>query len=246
MSTPIFPNTDQILTVIFQDLPDGVYADDRADHADPAFRSNSSSELRAHARVLAILYENLLDINSDKFISSVTQEGLAAWEKDLFIEAQDGAQPYAIRQQNLLAKYRANGGISLPAIRAIISAILTPLGLSFQILPYCGQSNGVINGAWVLDESSLGLSTWLAALDPLKGAGLDAGITPLDCSLDYAGANITQSSLVEIQKTAYSYEVQIFGNADASTLFLLDKQLTNFEPARSTHIITNNTAVPAI
>lgn len=246
MSKPLFLNTDQILSVLMAELPDGVYAEDRADHADPAERSYSSSELRAHAQVLANLYENLLAINSDKFLTTVTEDGLAAWEKNLFIEAQDASKPYAIRQQNLIAKYRANGGISLPAIQSIVAAILDPLGLPFQILPYCGQSNGVINGAWVLDESSLGLSTWLAALDPLNGTGLGAGETPLDCDLDYGAAGITQSELVEIQQTAYTYEVQIFGNADSSTLFLLDKQLTAFEPARSAHVISNNVPVPVI
>ena len=244
MSSPIFPNTEQILSIIFQEIPNGVYAEDRADNTDVTLRSNSSSELRAHAQVFADLYQNLLDIDSDKFLSTVTPDGLSPWEADLFSSVQDSSQSYATRQQNLLAKYRYQGGISLPIIRTLIANLLTPLGLVFQILPYCGQFNGVINGAWILDESSLGLSTWLAALDPLIGTGLGVGEIPLDCSLDYAAAGITESELVDIQATAYTYEVQIFGNASAPTLSLLDQLLTAYEPARSTHIISNNVPVP--
>jgi hypothetical protein len=244
MSQQIFLNTEQILSLMFTELPEGVYATDRADDPDPNKRSVSSSELRAQAMVLSALYQNLLGINSDKSITTVTEDGLASWEMDLFASAQDGSLGYAVRQQNLLAKIRANGGISLPAIQSIVSAILTPLGLPFQILPYSGQSNGTVTGSWVLDESVLDVSTWLASLDPLIGTGLGVGETPLDCNLDYAAAGISQSDLVSIQMTAYTYEVQIYGNADAATLALLDRQLTALEPARSTHVITNNAAEP--
>jgi hypothetical protein len=191
MTAPFFPDVEQILTILMGELPDGVFASDRADDPNPDNRSYTSSELRAHAQMLANLYSNLETIYLDKFVTTVTPTGLASWEKDFFASAQDGSLPYATRQQNLLAKVRANGGISLPAIASVISGILTPVGLTFGIFPWNGQYNGTTYGAWILGFSELGLDTYLAELDPLTGTGVGVGETPLDCSLNYAAAGIT-------------------------------------------------------
>lgn len=245
MSSQIFPDEEQILTILMGELPEGVYAADRANDPNPDKRSVSSSELRAHARLLAMLYSNLEIINEDKAITTVSPTGLSNWEKELFATAQDSSLDYMTRQQNLLAKRRASGGISLPAIRAVAAGILTPAGLTFAILPLNGQSNGTDTGAWILGVSSLGEDTYLAELDPLIGTGLGLGQTPLDCSLDYAAAGITAQQLAQIQATAYTYEVRIYGHADANTLAVLDSQLTALEPARSTHIIMNDATPPS-
>lgn len=216
---------------------------DRADDPDFEKRSYSSSELRTAAQIFSDMYFNLSKINADKSAQTVTLEGISLWEKDFFIEAQDSSLSFQSRKQNLIAKIRANGGISLPAIRDILSAILTPLGLSFDILPYSGQFNGSIYGGWIFEQSQLDLDTFLSFLDPLIGAQLNH--TALDCNLDYVAAGLTQQEMIEIQQTAYTYEVRIFGNASTVTLNLIDKQLTALEPARSTHVIRNN-AIGAI
>jgi hypothetical protein len=230
--------------MVFSELPDGVYADDRADDPDFNKRSVSSSELRAHAQLFANLYSNLKDTNDDKFLQSVTPDGLAPWERELFSSVQDSMQSYEIRRANLISKLRSTIGISLPAIKAIVDGILTPLGLAFEILPYGGQDNGNVTGAWVLGVSPLGLSSYLSFLDPLNGETRDPLLTALDCDLDYAAAGLTLSQLQMIQLNAYAYEVQIYGNADATTLSLLNKRLTEQEPARSQHIIRNNATLP--
>lgn len=242
MSAQIFPDVQQIMELLLAELPNGVYATDLADDPNSDRRSFTSSELRAHAQLLANLYSNLNDINSDKAITTVTPEGLAPWELELFAAAQDASLSYMTRQQNLLAKIRANGGISLPAIDTIVHGVLDPVGLPFVILPYSGQTNGSYTGAWVLDYSPLDEGTYLTLLDPIIGAQTD--FVPLDCSLDYAAAGITAQELADIQATAYTYEVRIFGVADQATLNLLDRQLTALEPARSTHVITNNAPEP--
>lgn len=233
MSSPIFLSVEQVLDLYFAELPDGVYATDRADSPDLEKRSYSSSELRAHSEMVAVLYENLQTINQDKFISTVTNDGLTSWERDLFAEAQDSSQPYNVRQQNLLAKARATGGISRPVITSIISGVLTPQGLAFDVIPLCGCNGGV----WILEVSRLDIDTFLSIADPLIGANPSA---PLDCDLDYVAAGITLAQLQAIQTTAYTYLVKIYGVADATTLALLDRLLTQFEPARSTHILVNN------
>lgn len=222
------------------ELPEGVYAEDRADDPDPSKRSYTSAEMRAFAILMAELYENLDNVYRDKFLTTVTPDGLPEWEHDLFSSAQDSSLSFDTRKQNLLAKFRSKGGISLPAIQSVVASILTPLGLAFDILPYSGQTNGALTGSWVFETSTLGDDTFLADEDPLLGAGRGLGIVPLDCSLDYAAAGITANDLLEIQETAYTYAVRIFGIASAQTLSLLDAQLTANEPARSTHVIFNN------
>ena len=249
MAAPIFPGVEDILDLIFAELPDGVFATDRADDVDFDKRSFSSSELRAHAQMFANAYELLSQTYQDKFISTVTEAGLNPWEKDLFATSQDSSLSFTRRQQNLLSKLRSIGGISLPAIRSVVDGILTPQGLTFAILPYSGQSNGVDNGAWLLGVSALGAGTYLSGADPLIGARQDPGYTPLDCSGNYAAAGLTADQYAAIQQTAYAYEVQIYGLADNATIALLDKQLTALEPARSTHYIRNNVSTfvdPAI
>jgi hypothetical protein len=233
MTKQYFPTVEEILSIILAELPAGVFAEDLADDPNENLRSYSSSELRAHAQLLADAYENLFDINRDKFITTATSQGLTKWEKGLFATAQDSSLTDEQRRQNLLAKLRSAGGINYPTIRNIVAGVLG--SLDFDILPYSGS----YGGAWILDESSLGLNTWLSKIDPLYGYLLDN-------ALDYTSAGITQQMMIDMQEVAYTYEVRIYGNADASTLANLDSQLTQFEPARSTHIIRNNYVRPVI
>lgn len=244
MAQQLFLDVESLLSILIGELPEGVFATDRADDPDPDKRSYSSVELRAMSIMLGTLYENLENIDANKFITTVQPDGLPAWERDLFAAVQDSMLSFSVRQQRLLSQLRAIGGINFPTIKAIVDAILTPLGLPFQILTYCGSGPDPITGAWILGLSALGLDTFLALEDPLLGTGLGPGLTPLDCDLDYAAAGLTAQDLANIQATAYTYEVQIFGNADAQTLALLDKQLTAKEPARSTHVIRNNAPGP--
>lgn len=61
---------------------------------------------------------------------------------------------------------------------------------------------------------------------------------------NYENAGLTLAEFQQIQRTAYTYEIQIFGIASAGTLSTLDQTLTQLEPARSTHVITNNAPPP--
>lgn len=236
MSEPIFLDIEKVMDILMAEIPDGVYASDRADDPDPNKRSYSSSELRAHATLLANLYANLNGIWDDKFLTTVTAAGLTPWEKQLFATLQDSGQSFQTRKNNLLAKFRATGGISYPAIESLIQSILDPVSLTFDLVTWgCGSGGG---GAWILDFTPLDVETYLASRAPLTGARQD--LTPLDCDLDYAAAGLTAQDLIDIQSTAYTYEVRIHGNADAATLNTLDIALTEAEPSRSTHVITNN------
>lgn len=238
MSQPIFPSIEQILDVLMAEMPEGVYAEDRADDPNPDNRSYSSTEIRAHAQLLANLYSNLQGVNEDKTISTVTPTGIGMWETVLFQAAQDSSQPFDVRKANLLTKFQSTGGISYSYINALVHGILDPLGIAFDLVNWSGFNNG----AWVLDVSELDVGTYLTNEDPLLGA--NQALTPLDCNLDYAAAGLTAQDLLNIQETAYTYEVRIYGNASAATLALLDQTLTRSEKAGSTHVITNNAPLP--
>lgn len=225
------------------ELPAGVYAEDLANNTNPNLNSSSSAELRSHANLYATVYETAEDVYNNFFITTLQPDGIGQWEVDYFGAIQDASQTFAQRQSNLSAKFRATGGLSLPYINSLISSLLTPLGLTWAILPLSGQVNeNGDTGAWILGYSSLGQNTYLAALDPIVGEMMN--YTPLDCNLNYADAGLTAEQLVDIQTTAYQYEVRIYGNASATTLTMLDNLLTKYEPARSDHVILNNAAPP--
>lgn len=238
MSDAIFLNVEQTMDILLGEMPRDLYASDRADSSDLNKRSYSSSEIRAHAQMFANLYSNLDDIEENKFVTTLNVNGISKWEKQLFPFAVDSSQPFDTRKQNAVTKYRATGGISNAYINALVHSVLDPLGLAFDISSYCGMNNG----GWILDNTPLDVGTFLAYLDPLFGAQQDH--VPLDCDLDYVAAGITAQDLLDIQTTAYTYEVRIYGNADAMTLSSLDQLLTRSEKAGSTHLIINQFPLP--
>lgn len=219
------------MNLILSELPEGVYPDDLADSADFDSRSYSSAELRAHATLLSALYENLSLIYSDKFLTSQTEGSVTEWERQLFATLQDQTLDFKTRQARLIAKFRAQGGLSHQALRNIVAGVLN---LEFELSPWSGP----FNGAWVLDESELEMGTYLTSLDPLQGQRV--GYYALDCDLDYEASGLTLQDLTDIQESAYRYELRIFGHADDMTLSTLDIVLTHFEPARSQHLILND------
>lgn len=232
-----FLSEEQNLDLLIAELPEGVYAVDRADDPNPAKRSYSSSELRAASRLEAMVYENLRLIYLDKFISTATEVGITQWERDLFKDPQDTSLDLEVRRAKALGKYRQIGSISLPAIVSVIHSVLDPVGIPFIVRSSCQTSEDEGTPSWVFEVSLLGFDTYLADGDPLAGAVVT---NPLDCDLDYIAAGLTLAQFLAIQNTAYSYEVLLLGVADAQTLTLLDRRLTESEPARSTHHIINN------
>lgn len=231
---PTFLNEEQNFSLIMSELPDGVYATDRADNPDPNKRSWSSSENRSWAKSFTDIYSNMKLVYLDKFITTASADGIALWEAVLFDAPVDATLDLETRRARCLAKYQYMGGISYPVIYALVASILTPIGVTFDIVTLNGARPG---GAWIFEVSHLGLDTYLVPMDPIRG---NENNQALDCSLDYAGAGLTQQQLTDIQNTAYTYLVRITGTADPTTLAFLDQQLTALEPARSTHFIINN------
>jgi hypothetical protein len=234
-----FLTAEELVDLFLAELPKGMFSEDRADDADPAKRSISSSEIRVMMQLLADLYSNLEAIYDDKFVTTLSADGARRWEREVFPFAVDSSQPLSIRRANILTKLRATGGISLFIIDSIVNTIVSVEGLGYEIVTWSGfaQSSTEGAGAWVFEEGLLDRDTYLTATDPILGAQI---ANPLDCSLDYAAAGLTLDQLQGIQATAYTYEIRILGNASTSLLARLDDQLTQYEPARSTHYVFNN------
>lgn len=232
---PKFLTEDESFDIMQGELPQGVYAADRAKAADATKRSWSSSELRAWAKLTYYAYAALAQVYDNKFISYANEEGIARWEKDLLFYGGDGTLMLEERRAVLLAKVRATGGLSYTAINALVGGVLEPLGFSWDIVGL----NGFRGGAWMIDtQSRIDRDTFLAAGDPLRGAVIGSA---LDCDLDYAAVGITAEQLEGIQQAAYTYVVRILNDTlPDSVLAFLDLLLTTFEAARSTHLIVQN------
>jgi hypothetical protein len=235
--SPVYGNLEQLFDLIASELPEDMFSQDRANSPDPTKRSVTSSEVRDYATILNDLYTQLLQVSADKTASTASMAAIARWEKMLFAEPQDQSQPDLTRVNNVLAKIRALGGISYAVIYLIVSALFEGSGLTFQISPFSWADN---EGTWVLDVSPLDVGTYLSSGDPILGTRRDSPYVPLDDNLDYVAAGLTLEQLLGIQATAYTYELRIFGTASATLLAILDRKLTEVEPARSTHVIRNN------
>jgi hypothetical protein len=214
-------------------MPPGLYSADTAKNANTALNAWTSSEARAWAMLFTDAYASLLAIWNNKFVTLADASGIQRWEIMVFGSPQSATLSLTQRRNAVLAQLQYQGGINYAIIYAAVYALLNPLGFTFVIQTY----NGAVPGsAWILGTSLLGLDTYLAPCDPIKGT---AG-TPLDCSLDYAAAGLTAAQLASIQQTAYTYAVKITGTATDATIAQLDTILTKLEGASRTHQIVNN------
>lgn len=112
-----------------------------------------------------------------------------------------------------------------------------PNGLTDRILVNAGISGaGIPTGTTVL---SVGANS----ITMSQNATVSATEVEIQVQ-NYIVGGISLSELQSIQRTAYTYAVYIYGDADATTLSALDQILTRIEPGGSTHEIFNNAAPP--
>ena len=114
MANLLFLDVSQCLQVILGEMPAGLFATDFADHPDVNQRSYSSAEIRAVATLYALLYSNLAGIWESKFLTLVQPDEIGNWEAELFTSPADATLPFQTRQQNIITKFRATGGLSYP------------------------------------------------------------------------------------------------------------------------------------
>ena len=240
MANPIFLNVEQALSILQSELPNGVYASDRADNPNIEKRSYSSSELRTVAQIYSELYNNLQTIYEDKFLTTVQPDALTSWESNLFLTPQDSNLPFATRQANLITKYRATGGISYIYIYNLVASILNPVGLTFALISYSGNPIG----AWRLEVSELDLNTYLSEIDPIVGA--IAGKYNLDCHFeintngDLANGDPTVTGLIEEVTTNIQIGAGIVGTGIPSGTTVLSKSTTSLVMSQNATLTQNS------
>lgn len=244
MAAPILPSVEQLVDLFMAELPEGMFALDRADALlvdgvtpDPSRISVSSADIRAQMTLLAVAYANLTLIYFNKFAQNATDDTIGRWEKQVFGVLQDSSQPLSVRVANVVAQISSNAGISGPAIETLLTPLFANASLAFSVAPWNGTGG---EGGWILGQTALGAETYVNKIDP----NLPSANAPLTNALDYAASGLTLAQLQDIQAVAYTYDVRIYGNADSTFLAKLDVLLTRIEPARSAHNVLNNCPLP--
>lgn len=252
-----FLTQSEVYRMIQRELPAGVYA------TGSATGSYTCADDGAFSQVIETLYSNLSTIY-DNYFPGYCLERIADWEITVFGVVGSAFVGVTERKQNVLDKLQEEAGISIPVITDKIartfakedlisqgSSVATPdwlldlnyldvdtyVGFRDPLVPFSTLQFDLVSwacgGGWILDESALDVDTYLSGLDPARGVGLD-------CDLNYAALGLSADDLLQIQATAYTYEVRIHGTADQTFLDYLDAQLKQIEPARATHYIYNN------
>jgi Uncharacterised protein conserved in bacteria (DUF2313) len=228
----IFLQAQDAYRLIQRELPEGVYADGNPS----AFYTTAS--VYAKAVQIAKAYENLENIYINMFPQDA-DERLVDWEIKAFGYELDASLTLAERRQAVVDKLRQHPGINRLAISDIVLTALGP-NIQFAIIDWNCMGGGGGPGVWILDESQLDINTYLgsarmSAITSFTHPGADF------CTTDpLSEFGITPEEWALYQEQAYTYEVLIFSvTLTADQRSRLDTLLTEGEPARSTHIITD-------
>jgi hypothetical protein len=224
---PLFLNANQIYRILQRESPPSVYPDGA-----PSLYYSTADQF-AFASVLADAYTNLSDIY-ENYSPLTAVDRLADFETLYFGYTLDSSLTVDERRTILLAKIRTQRRTTPADILAVIYSIISS-DIPIEILEWNGNNNGTRNGAWILGVSTLGVDAFLSSRAPIYGNQIDK--VPLDCSLDYEAAGITEQDLTNIQDTAYTYTVNIGTTLDAFTLAQIDEALNQAEGASRRHIL---------
>ena len=218
---PTFLSQEQIYRMLQRELPEGTYPDGPAS----AFYSTADSD--ATAKVIAGVYDNLSRIYENMW-PETADEQLSDWEIKVFGRNLSASLTLAQRRALVIAKIRSQSGISKADISALVSTIIGSDKI-FEIIEW-----GFGDGAWVLGESQLGINTFLAGPSRFRATGPDL------CSADPADYGMTSDDWLDMRSDAYTYEVRIYTATLSEEVYLaLDVALSDSEPARSQHVISD-------
>lgn len=221
---PVFLTQAQIYRLLQRELPEDVYADG----APSAFFTTADNWAFSH--VVATAYTNQHRIYENYF-PQTADERIGDWEITAFNQLSPAGDTLPVRRARVVAKMRARPGITkADMLRAVTATFpfLAPSGA--EIIEW-----GCSTGGWVLNESQLGIETFL------NGAMLVNAVGPGLCDADPADFGLTPEEWAIAQEEAYTFEVRVFDYVfNATELAKLNAVLTAAEPARSTHVITDD------
>lgn len=221
---PKFLSQQEVYRILQRELPEEVYADGApADFF-------TTADMAAIAKTIETAYSNLERVYENYF-PQTADEKIGDWEVEVFGQVSDDSLTLQQRRDRVIAKLLNRPGITPDDIRRAITGALPELApTGFELIEW-----GCEGGVWILDVSLLDVDTYLGGPSPSRAYGPDI------CDEDPAEFGITPAEWAIMQSQAYTYEVVILPGytLDAAGMTLLDRILTAAEPARSTHVITN-------
>lgn len=220
---PKFLNQSEIYRILQRTLPPDVYPDQG-----PASGSYSMSDHAAVAQLGADAYSNLERIY-DNYWPQTADEYISDWEVTIFGQLSESSMTLQQKRDRVLARIRSRRRATKADIEAVVYSVV-PSDIPIDVVTWgCG------GGGWLLDYSQLDIETILnGSLNLLVTGG------NIPCPPTAAAFGLTDAELEILQEEAYTYEVRIYGyTLSAFERQALDVALTNAEPARSRHIITD-------
>jgi hypothetical protein len=224
-----FLSTDEIYRMWQRELPEGVYFDGSATG------SFSTASVRAKSMLLKTAYDNMARVYDNQY-PQLADERIFDWELYAFGRYLPGSLTLAERRTKILDRFRLRPGITTSDMKAVVLSIIGQ-DKTVEIRPW-----GCDGGVWLLGISQLGIDTYLAGARLVDiTPGVFPGLDLCDLSDDTDPILSSDFYLAELQETAYTYEVCIFGyTLTDDERNLMDAELKKYEPARAAHVITDN------
>lgn len=217
-----FLTREEIYRLLQRELPPNVYPDGLPE------KHYSTADMYSVADVVASGYANAKTIY-DNYFPRTADENLPQWEILAYGTTLDKNIPIAVRRDRVEQKIRTRKGIRKQDIKDVVLSVLG----TDKLVDIITHNN--TDGAWFLDYSELGVSTFLNRYNGVDAVGFDA------CETDYASYGYTEEEWNELREDAYTYEVRVYGYILTSLdIQNLNTALDNAEPARCNRIFTDN------
>lgn len=222
---PKFLNRQEIYRLLQREQPEDVYPDGAAS----AYFSTADND--SVADVAATGYANLERIYAN-YWPQTADERITDWEITAFGYPLEASLSLAQRRDRVVTKLRAKKGITKGDMKDAVQAII---GSDKDVEIVEWNCAGGEFGSWQLGISLLGYNTYLGNYNMLTVTGDGA------CDINPADYGLTDEQWEGMKTQAYTYEVKIFDyTLSAAERVAIDTALTEAEPARSQHVITDN------
>lgn len=218
-----FPTVDQIYRIIQQaSIP---YADPSGDPE----KYYILAAKYAFCQNVKDAYDQLKYIDDNNFPQNVTDvDKILKWEFMEFGFTLSEDLTLQERIDRVLTKIRTRTNFTIPDLIELVKSVIGS-DKTVDIIEWNCEG-----GAWIIDVSELDFDTYL-------GGGSPQSLINFDCSKTAADYGITEDEFQAALTDAYTYEIRIYNYTltDLERSYI-EKLVSENEPARSQHVITDN------